>query len=29
MKNDTYKVQILNDDNTVKAEKDYKKLTSI
>jgi hypothetical protein len=29
MKNDIYKVKILNDDNTVKAERDYKKLSDI
>jgi hypothetical protein len=29
MKNDIYKVQILNDDKSIKAEKSYKKLTNI
>jgi hypothetical protein len=29
MKNDIYKVQILNDDKSIKAEKSYKKLSCI
>ncbi len=29
MKNDTYKVQIYNDDKTIKSEKNYKKLSDI
>jgi hypothetical protein len=29
MKNDIYKLQVLNDDNTVKTEKCYKKLSTI